>query len=107
MASSNQQQQQDGISISPPHNETLKHASILAIKQDKPIMMDYYAYAQLGRCSLKKTTEQDTILFKSAEEYTSPLKKVFRIDKSLTNGKTDVIAISENSIYIVHSNIFG
>jgi hypothetical protein len=105
MASSNQAQ--TGTSITPPHYETMKHASILAIKQDKPIMMDYYAHSQLGRCSLKKTTEQDTILFKSADEYTSPLKKVFKIDKSLINGKTDVIAISENSIYVVHSNIFG
>ena len=100
-------QPQTGTSITAPHQETMKHVSILAIKQDKPIMMDYYAHSQLGRCSLKKTTDQDTILFKSNEEYTSPLKKVFRIDKSLTNGKTDVIAISENSIYVLHSNIFG
>ena len=44
MASS--QAQTGGTSISPPHHETMKHASVLAIKQDKPIMMDYYAHAQ-------------------------------------------------------------
>lgn len=99
------QNQTGGLSINPPHFETMRHACVIAIKQDKPIMMDYYAYAMLGKCSLKKTSEGDTILFKSQDEYTSPLKKVFKIDKSLTNGKTDIICISENSIYIVNSNI--
>lgn len=100
-----QENQTGGVSILPPHFETMRHASILSIKQDKPIMMDYYAYAMMKKCSLKKTSEGDTILFKSQDEYTSPLKKVFKIDKSLIDGKTDIICISENSIYIVNSNI--
>ncbi len=94
-------------SIIPPHAETLKHASLLAIKQDKPIMLDYFAHAQLKKCSLKKTSDGDTILYKSQDEYTSPLKKVFKIDKSKTANGCDVICISENSIYLVHSNLLS
>lgn len=101
------QTQSGGTSISPPHFETMKHASVLAIKQDKPIMMDYYAHAQLGKCALKRTSDGDTILFKSQDEYTSPLKKVFKIDKSQGQKGTDIICISENSIYIVHSNLLS
>lgn len=104
---STSQIESSGTSITPPHAETMKHASIIAIKQDKPIMMDYFAYAQLKKCSLKKTTDGDTILYKSQDEYTSPLKKVFKIDKSSTATGTDIVCISENSIYIIHSNILG
>ena len=32
------QSESSTTSISPPHFETLKHASVLAIKQDKPII---------------------------------------------------------------------
>lgn len=101
------QSESSATSISPPHYETLKHASVLAIKQDKPIMLDYFAHAQLKKCSLKRTTDGDTILYKSQEEYTSPLKKVFKIDKSNGPNGCDMICISENSIYIVHSNIMS
>ena len=88
-----------------PSEKVMKHLCKLAITQDKPIMMDYYAHAQLGKCSLKRTSDGDTILFKSQDEYTSPLKKVFKIDKSQGQNGSDIICISENSIYIVHSNL--
>ena len=104
---STQIQSSNNTSIVPPHQETMKHASLLAIKQDKPIMLDYFAHAQLKKCALKKTSDGDTILYKSHEEYTSPLKKVFKIDKSASSTGSDIICISENSIYIVHSNILG
>ena len=102
-----QTQSSNNTSICPPHFETMKHAALLAIKQDKPIMLDYFAHAQLKKCALKKTSDGDTILYKSHEEYTSPLKKVFKIDKSASNTGSDIICISENSIYIVHSNILA
>ena len=90
-----------------PHVNTLQHASQLAIKQDKPIMLDYYVNSKQKQCRLVKTQEQDTILYKSNEEYTSPLKKLFKIDSSARGNECDVIAISENSIYVVHSNLLG
>tara|TARA_Y100000589_G_C27115111_1_gene613926 strand:+ start:1044 stop:1376 length:333 start_codon:yes stop_codon:yes gene_type:complete len=91
-----------------PHATTLKNAATLGIKQDKPLMLDYYLDSYSRKCKLVKTQDKDTILYKSNEEYTSPLKKLFKIDGSkCSDGTCDVIAISENSIYIVHSNIIG
>jgi hypothetical protein len=90
-----------------PHEVTLKHASTLAIQQDRPIMLDYYYASMRKECRLVKTQDKDTILYKSNDEYTSPLKKVFQIDGSLTDSGKDIICISENSLYIVHSNVLG
>lgn len=91
-----------------PHHTTLKHASLIAMKQDKPIMLDYYSNSLQKQCKLVKTQDKDTILYKSQEEYTSPLQKLFKIDTSVQgDGRCDMIAISENSIYIVHSNVLG
>lgn len=94
-----------------PHSATLKHASLVSIKDDKPIMLDYYVSSKSNTSRLVKTQDKDTILFKSNDEYTSPLKKLFKVDQSKRNEQgrdcCDMIAISENSIYIVHSNILN
>ena len=90
-----------------PHDATMKHASTLAIQQDRPIMLDYYYPSMRKECKLVKTQDKDTILYKSNDEYTSPLKKVFQIDGSATQTGKDIICISENSLYIVHSNVLA
>ena len=33
-----------------PHHTTLKHASLIAMKQDKPIMLDYYSGSFHKQC---------------------------------------------------------
>ena len=88
-----------------PHAATLLHASNIAIEQDRPIMLDYYGPSTRREAKLVKTQDKDTILYKNGEEYTSPLKKVFQIDGSQTENGKDIICLSENSIYIVHSTI--
>lgn len=70
-------------------------------------MLDYYKDSMMGGCKLVKTQGGDTILYKNNQEYTSPLQKVLSIDKSKTATGNDILAISENSIYMVHSNILG
>ena len=70
-------------------------------------MLDYYLYSKNKQCRLVKTQDKDTILYKSNEEYTSPLKKLFKIDASQGSEGCDVIAVSENSVYLVHSNVLG
>lgn len=93
-------------SLQIPHTTTMQHAANLGISQDRPIMLDYYSSSIQGECRLVKTQEQDTILYKNDNEYTSPLRKVFQIDGSTdSNNAKDIICISENSIYIVHSTI--
>ena len=90
-----------------PHEATMRHAALLALQQDKPILLDYYYPSLKKQCKLVKTQDKDTILFKNGDEYTSPLKKVFQIDASNTEAGKDIICISENSVYIVQSNILG
>jgi hypothetical protein len=91
-----------------PHTVSLKNASVLSIEQDKPIMLDYYIDSMNGRCRLVKTQDQDTILFKNKDEHTSPLKKVMQVDASRVEGAGfDIICVSENSIYLVHSAILS
>lgn len=99
-----QQQQQQVIS---PHATTLTHAASISLQQDRPIMLDYYYPSIRKECKLVKTQDKETILYKNNEEYTSPLKKVFQIDASLTANGKDIICLSENSLYIVHSNILA
>jgi hypothetical protein len=82
-----------------PTEKVLMHAAKLAIDQDKPILLDYYRDTRAGTAFLgedKDTKEQ--ILFKNAEEYTSPIQKKFKV-------LTDYIFITENSIYIVNGAI--
>ena len=101
------EQQSSSSTTTTPHATTLKHASSIAIEQDRPIMLDYYASSISRACKLVKTQDQDTVLYKNTEEYTSPLQKVFQIDASQTDSGKDIICMSENSIYIVHSNIIN
>jgi hypothetical protein len=81
-----------------PSDVTLKHAAKLSIVDDKPIMMDYWT-ASLDKKALvgaKETGEK--MLVKSEDEYTSSIAKFCK-------SGTEYIIITENSIYIVSSDI--
>ena len=81
-----------------PSDITLKHASKLSIVEDKPIMLDYWT-ASLDKKALigvKETGEK--LLVKSEDEYTSPIAKFYK-------SSTEYIVITENSIYLVSSEI--
>ena len=84
-----------------PSSGTLAQASAIAIQQDKPIMLDYYTASinQKG-ARLVKTNEGENIIFKSNDEFTSPLKRVFKTDQ-------DIIALSTNSIYVLHASVLS
>ena len=81
-----------------PSDVTLQHASKLAIVEDKPIMLDYWT-ASVDKKALVGVRESgEKLLVKSAEEYTSPIAKFYK-------SATEYIIITENSIYIVSSEI--
>jgi hypothetical protein len=81
-----------------PSDVTLQHASKLAIVEDKPIMLDYWT-ASVDKKALVGVRESgEKLLVKSAEEYTSPIAKFYK-------SATEYIIITENSIYIVSSDI--
>ena len=81
-----------------PSDVTLQHASKLSIVEDKPIMLDYWT-ASVDKKALVGVRESgEKLLVKSAEEYTSPIAKFYK-------SVTEYIIITENSIYIVSSEI--
>jgi len=81
-----------------PSETTLKHASKLAIVEDKPIMLDYWTCSldKKALVGVKETGEK--LLVKSEDEYTSPIAKFYK-------SATEYIIITENSIYLVCSEI--
>jgi hypothetical protein len=81
-----------------PSEITLKHASKLAIVEDKPIMLDYWT-SSLDKTSLIGVRETgEKLLVKSEDEYTSPIAKFYK-------SASEYIVVTENSIYIVSSDI--
>jgi hypothetical protein len=81
-----------------PSEVTLKHAVKLAIVEDKPIMLDYWS-ASLDKKALVGVKESgEKLLVKSEDEYTSPIAKFYK-------SNTEYIIITENSIYLVSSDI--
>ena len=84
-----------------PSVHTLIQAAKMALEYDRPIMLDYYG----SKSKIVKTKEGDTLLYKSNDEYTSPIGKLFKVDKSQKGNLSDLIAMSENSIYLVTTEV--
>jgi hypothetical protein len=81
-----------------PADITLQHASKLSIVEDKPIMLDYWTDSLDKKALIGVRESGEKLLVKSAEEYTSPVSKFYK-------SGSDYIIITENSIYIVASDI--
>ena len=82
-----------------PTAKLLQHASKLAIAQDKPIMLDYWvdSHSQ-GKVMIGVRGNEEKILLRSEEEYTSPISKLYKVGE-------EFILITENSIYLVSAKI--
>jgi hypothetical protein len=93
------------VSIS---HKTISNAMRIAIEEDRPILLDYLLpslnrSAHIGVRRLKQPDGSfketgDKILIKSADEYTSNITKTYKCD-------TEFIVLTENSIYIISTNI--
>jgi len=82
-----------------PSASTLLQASKLAIAEDKPIHLDYFVDTTTGKAYMGEDSEtKEKMLVKSAEEFTSLIKKVYKVGD-------DYIVMTENSIYIVSGKI--
>ena len=82
-----------------PTAKVLQHASKLSIAQDKPIMLDYWADSHtLGKVMIGVRGNEEKILLRSEEEYTSPISKLYKVGE-------EFILITENSIYLVSAKI--
>ena len=81
-----------------PSNMCMQHASKLAIVEDRPIMLDYWTQSIEKKVIIGVKENGEKLLVKSEEEYTSPIGKIFKIE-------SEYIILTENSIYIVSSDI--
>lgn len=83
-----------------PSETVLKHASKIAVSDDKPIMLDYWSdsYGEQASVLIGVKENDEKLLVRSAEEYTSPICKIFKVCE-------EYIVITENSIYIVSTEI--
>ena len=80
---------------------SLTHASKIAVMEDKPIMFDYWVDSLESQVfiGIKSDGESsEKILVKNAEEYTSPIAKLYKVDDTF-------VICTVNSIYIVKANI--
>jgi hypothetical protein len=81
-----------------PSDITLKHVCKLAIVEDKPIMMDYWTASLDKKALVGAKTTGEKLLVKSEDEYTSGIVKFYK-------SAEEFIIITENSIYLVSSDI--
>jgi hypothetical protein len=81
-----------------PSDITMKHASKLAIVEDKPILLDYWTSSLDKKALVGARDNGEKLLVKSEEEYTSTIQKFYK-------SGTEYIIITENSIYLVSSDI--
>jgi len=94
----NQGGNQNSLNYRLPADVTLKHAAKLAIVEDKPIMMDYWAASLDKKALIGARDNQEKLLVLSEDEYTSTIVKFYK-------SVTEYIVITENSIYIVSNEI--
>jgi hypothetical protein len=82
-----------------PAAQTLVQAAKIAIEQDRAIMLDYYRQTHAGTAFLGEDSDtKERILVKSKEEFTSLIKKLYKVGD-------DFIILTENSLYVVSGKI--
>ena len=91
-------QKTNGFNYRLPSDITLKHATKLGIVEDKPIMLDYWTASLDKNALIGARDNGEKLLVKSEDEYTSIIAKFYK-------SGTEYIVITENSIYLVSSEI--
>lgn len=82
-----------------PNPAVLLQAAKLALAQDNPIRLDYYAETANGTAFMGEDGEtKEKMLVKSAEEFTSLIQKTYKVGE-------DYLVLTENSIYVVSGKL--
>ena len=81
-----------------PNQAVWEHVAKLAIVEDKPIMMDYWAESLDNKALIGVRDSGEKLLVKNAEEYTSPIAKIYKVSDAY-------IICTENSIYLTSAEI--
>ena len=95
---SESQASSESSSYRTPSDTTMKHSVKLSIVQDKPIMMDYWVSSLDKKALIGVRENNEKLLVKSEEEYTSPIAKIYKVHGCY-------IICTENSIYLVSADI--
>jgi len=82
-----------------PSASVLVQAAKIALEQDRPIYLDYWADS-VSKKAVIGVQEQSKCLIKSDTEYTSSITQIFRVKDEAV-----FIVLTENSLYIVSSDI--
>ena len=70
----------------------------IAVTDDKPIMLDYWLDSLDKKVLIGVKENKEKLLVKNAEEYTSPIVKIYKMDETY-------IICTENSIYLTSVKI--
>ena len=81
-----------------PSTACLSHCAKLGVSDDKPILMDYWTDSQEGKIIIGMREDEEKLLVKSEDEFTSPISKIYKVEN-------EYIIVTENSIYIVSCEI--
>lgn len=81
-----------------PSDTTMKHLMKLSLEHDKPILLDYWIKSLSKEVVIGVRENEEKLLVKNEEEYTSPIAKIFKVE-------TEYIIMTENSLYCVSSEI--
>ena len=81
-----------------PSATCLQHAFKLAIVEDKEVKADYWTASLDKQVIIGVKENQEKLLVKSEDEYTSPISKIYKVE-------TEYIIVTENSIYLVSADI--
>jgi hypothetical protein len=85
--------------MSIPSATVLVQAAKVAMEEDRPIYLDYYADSLAKKCCIG-VQGNTKMLVKSDTEYTSSIEKIMRIKEDNT-----WIILTENSLYVVSADI--
>tara|TARA_B100000902_G_scaffold398722_2_gene466574 strand:+ start:1136 stop:1432 length:297 start_codon:yes stop_codon:yes gene_type:complete len=90
--------EEENLQYKSPSSDCLQHCAKLAVVEDKPIMFDYWTYSQEKKCLIGVKDDNEKLLVKSEDEYTSPISKIYKVGE-------EYIISTENSLYIVSADI--
>ena len=81
-----------------PNATIWEHVAKIAIVEDRPIMLDYWVDSLDKKALIGVRESGEKLLVKNAEEYTSPISKIYKVSDAF-------IICTENSIYLAHCDI--
>ena len=81
-----------------PSSNVLSHAFKLSVKDDRPIMSDYWEESLNKSCFIGVRENGEKLLVKDEDQYTSPIGQIFKVSN-------EYIILTANSIYIVSAEI--